>query len=331
VEAICTNNDLWIVPVSGGPTKNITADNPAADETPVYSRDGKFIAYRAQKRPGYESDRWRLMLDDRKAGGKKNLTEEFDRWIGSFAWAPDSSRIYFSAEDEGEAPVYSLLLTNAGRNELAGGYNDDLAATPDGKVLLFTRMSIQAPNEINLIRSDGSWLKDKRAVVSCRLDYSEAEEKQSCVRFVKNGAVQLSDLNKDILSQVALSALESFWFTGANNDKVEGFLLKPPDFDLNKKYPVKFLIHGGPEVAWGDDWSYRWNPELFAANSYVVVMTNFHGSTGYGQKFIDAINGDWRGAPFEDLMRSRLRRAALPVYRQRPRMRPGRQLRRIHG
>jgi dipeptidyl aminopeptidase/acylaminoacyl peptidase len=196
-----------------------------------------------------------------------------------------------------------LLLTNAGRNELAGGYNDDLAATPDGKVLLFTRMSIQAPNEINLIRSDGSWLKDKRAVVSCRLDYSEAEEKQSCVRCVKNGAVQLSDLNKDILSQVALSALESFWFTGANNDKVEGFLLKPPDFDLNKKYPVKFLIQGGPEVAWGDDWSYRWNPELFAAISYVVVMINFHGSTGYGQKFIDAINGDWRGAPFEDLMK----------------------------
>ena len=303
VEAISTNNDLWIVPLSGGPTKNITADDPAADETPVYSPDGKFIAYRAQKRPGYESDRWRLMLFDRKGLRKKNLTEDFDRWIGSFAWAPDSSRIYFSAEDAGEAPIYSLLLTNAGRNELARGYNDDLAATPDGKVLLFTRMSIQAPNEIHLVRSDGSWLKDKRAVVGCRPDYSEGEDKQSCVRFVKNSAVQLSDLNKDILSQVAMSALESFWFTGANNDKVEGFLLKPPDFDPNKKYPVKFLIHGGPEGAWGDGWSYRWNPELFAANGYVVVMINFHGSRGYGQKFIDAINGDWGGAPFEDLMK----------------------------
>jgi dipeptidyl aminopeptidase/acylaminoacyl peptidase len=100
-----------------------------------------------------------------------------------------------------------------------------------------------------------------------------------------------------------MSPLESFWFTGAHGDKVEGFLVKPPGFDASKKYPVKFLIHGGPQGAWGDDWSYRWNPELFAANGYVVIMINFHGSTGYGQKFIDAINGDWGGAPFEDLMK----------------------------
>ena len=100
-----------------------------------------------------------------------------------------------------------------------------------------------------------------------------------------------------------MSPLESFWFEGANGDKVQGFLVKPPNFDPSKKYPVKFLIHGGPQGAWGDDWSYRWNPELFAANGYVVIMINFHGSTGYGQKFIDEINGDWGGAPFEDLMK----------------------------
>jgi dipeptidyl aminopeptidase/acylaminoacyl peptidase len=100
-----------------------------------------------------------------------------------------------------------------------------------------------------------------------------------------------------------MSPLESFWFEGAHGDKVQGFLVKPPNFDASKKYPVKFLIHGGPEGAWGDDWSYRWNPELFAANGYVVIMINFHGSTGYGQKFIDAINGDWGGAPFEDLIK----------------------------
>ncbi|MGB6742115.1 MAG: S9 family peptidase, partial [Terracidiphilus sp.] len=110
-------------------------------------------------------------------------------------------------------------------------------------------------------------------------------------------------VNDAVLSHVEMSPLESFWFTGAHNDKVEGFLVKPPNFDASKKYPVKFLIHGGPEGAWGDDWSYRWNPELFAANGYVVIMINFHGSTGYGQKFIDAINGDWGGAPFEDLMK----------------------------
>ena len=96
--------------------------------------------------------------------------------------------------------------------------------------------------------------------------------------------------------------LESFWFTGANKTKVQGFLLKPPNFDANKKYPVKLLIHGGPQGAWGDDWSFRWNPELFAANGYVVVMINPRGSTGYGQKFIDEINGDWGGKPFVDLM-----------------------------
>ena len=100
-----------------------------------------------------------------------------------------------------------------------------------------------------------------------------------------------------------MSPLETFWFKGAHDDEVEGFVVKPPNFDASKKYPVKFLIHGGPQGAWGDDWSYRWNPELFAANGYVVIMINFHGSTGYGQKFIDAINGDWGGAPFEDLMK----------------------------
>ena len=115
-------------------------------------------------------------------------------------------------------------------------------------------------------------------------------------------------------------------------DKVQGFLVKPPNFDANKKYPVKFLIHGGPQGAWGDDWSYRWNAELFAANGYVVIMINFHGSTGYGQKFIDDINGDWGGAPFEDLMKGLdYAEKKYPVHRQRPRVRAGRELRRLRG
>jgi dipeptidyl aminopeptidase/acylaminoacyl peptidase len=105
-----------------------------------------------------------------------------------------------------------------------------------------------------------------------------------------------------VLAQIQMQPLENFWFTGAAKEKVQGFMVKPPNFDANKKYPVKFLIHGGPQGAWGDDWSYRWNPELFAANGYVIIMINFHGSTGYGQKFVDAINGDWGGAPFHDLM-----------------------------
>ena len=279
VEAISTNNDLWVVPVSGGPSKNITADNPAADETPLYSPDGKYIAYRAQVRPGYESDRWRLMLYDRRTGEKKNLTEDFDRWVGSFAWAPNSQQIYLTAEDKGEAPIYNLFVTGSTRNELGRGYNDELTVAQDGKTLLFTRMSLQHPNGIY--------------------------ELHPCLGFCDPppSGEALTHMNDSVLSKVSMSPLEPFWFPGAQGDQAQGFLVKPPNFDANKKYPVKFLIHGGPQGEWGDDWSYRWNPELFASNGYVVLMIDFHGSTGYGQKFIDAINGDWGGAPYEDLMK----------------------------
>jgi len=290
VGAISTNNDLWTVPVnwdaSAKPadvlakTKNITADDPASDSTPLYSPDGKYIAYRAQQRPGYESDRFRLMLYDRKTGERKNLTEEFDRWVGTFTWSPNSKYIYFVSEDEGESKVYEIAVAGPLKPRwLFPFFNDDLVPTPDGKNLIFTEMSVRAPNEIYSF-----WLCP-------RCDPPPPPPKQ------------LTHQNDALLSQVSMSPLESFWFPGAYGDKVQGFLVKPPNFDPNKKYPVKFLIHGGPEGAWGDDWSYRWNPELFAANGYVVVMINFHGSTGYGQKFIDAINGDWGGAPFEDLMK----------------------------
>ena len=287
-EAASTNNDLWIVPINGGPARNITADNPASDSSPLYSPDGRYIAYRAQQRPGYESDRFRLMLYDHKTGEKKNLTEDFDRWVGTFVWGKDSKRIYFIWENAGRSlmeiadidkPVVSPSDWFRAPTEAPSGYADDLALSPDGKTLFFTFMTLQHPTEIYR------------------------------VGFENPAHVPLSHFNDALLSQIALSPLESFWFTGAHNDKVEGFLVKPPNFDANKKYPVKFLIHGGPQGAWGDDWSYRWNSELFAAptsstsGGYVVIMINFHGSTGYGQKFIDAINGDWGGAPFEDLMK----------------------------
>jgi len=277
-EAASTNNDLWIVSVNGGEARNITADNPASDSTPLYSPDGKYIAYRAQQRPGYESDRFRLMLYDRKTGEKKHLTEDFDRWVGSIAWSPDAKRVYFVAESAGRSPMY-WVGTDGNRDVLFSGFADDPVVTPDGKQVIFTSMSIGNPT---LIQS-----------------YNIGFTFEGSKPFGKI----LADPNHDILSQVAMSPLESFWFTGAHNDKVEGFLVKPPNFDPSKKYPVKFLIHGGPQGAWGEDWSYRWNPELFAANGYVVIMINFHGSTGYGQKFTDAINGDWGGAPFEDLMK----------------------------
>ncbi len=194
--------------------------------------------------------------------------------------------------------------------KIADGFNDDVAAGETGTAtdrmnaestsdrIVFSRMSLGAPTEIN-IGDHGSCvvgLEKLRAML--RGEFKEPLPECGFVR-----PRQLTHLNDSILSQITMSPLESFWFPGANGDKVQGFLVKPPNFDASKKYPVKFLIHGGPQGAWGDDWSYRWNPELFAANGYVVIMINFHGSTGYGQKFIDAINGDWGGAPFEDLMK----------------------------
>ncbi len=228
------------------------------------------------------------MLYDRKTGEKKNLTEDFDRWVGTFIWANDSKKIYFTYENAGrtqleiadiDKPVTPPSDWSQAPAAAPSGYADDLALSPDGKTLFFTLMTLQHPTEI----------------------YRAG--------FADPAHVPLSHFNDALLSQVAMSPLEPFWFTGAHGDKVEGFLVKPPNFDAAKKYPVKFLIHGGPQGAWGDDWSYRWNPELFASpttatpSGYVVVMINFHGSTGYGQKFIDAINGDWGGAPFEDLMK----------------------------
>jgi dipeptidyl aminopeptidase/acylaminoacyl peptidase len=288
VEATSTNNDLWIVSVNGGTAKNITADNPASDSTPLYSPDGKYIAYRAQQRPGYESDRFRLMLYDRKTGEKKNLTEGFDGWVGTFAWSPFSTRIFFGTDKEGRTAVSSVLVVTGELLEvplMATATADDFTVTPNGEDIFFTNNSLEEPNAIysSLLCPNGRG--------------------NPCGHLPPPPIHKLTHLNDALLSQVAMSPVESFWFTGAHGDKVEGFLIKPPNFDASKKYPVKFLIHGGPQGAWGDDWSYRWNPELFAANGYVVIMINFHGSTGYGQKFIDAINGDWGGAPFEDLMK----------------------------
>jgi dipeptidyl aminopeptidase/acylaminoacyl peptidase len=310
--AASTNNDLWIVPVNGAAdassarpqAKNITADNPASDTSPLYSPDGRYIAYRAQQRPGYESDRFRLMLYERATSEKINLTEDFDRWVGTFTFSAFSNDILFVAENRGEAPIYSVTLpVKSGVKpssfvppQLVLGFNDDLATTKDGK-LVYTRMSIGAPNEI--------YVADTR-LLGNRCVQTGPQDTNECASFKEQ---PLTHVNEPVFSQILMSSLESFWFTGAHNDKVQGFLVKPPNLDASKKYPVKFLIHGGPQGAWGDDWSFRWNPELFASptsgqpSGYVVIMINFHGSTGYGQKFIDAINGDWGGAPLEDLMK----------------------------
>ncbi|HST12501.1 MAG TPA: S9 family peptidase [Terriglobales bacterium] len=295
VEATSTNNDLWLVPVTGGPAKNITASNHASDSTPLYSPDGNYIAYRAQSRPGYEADRFELMLYDRKTGSKRSLTQDFDQWVDSFTWAPDSKSIYFSSGHDNHSLIYAVSFgagDKVSRRALVAGWNDDVAITHDGKTLVFSRMSILFPNEIYAADATAEGCPARTGNVD--------PGKESC-SLAKDRPV--TSVNGSLLSQISMSKPDTFSFKGAKNDEVEGMLVKPPDFDAGQKYPVKFLIHGGPQGVWGDDWSFRWNPELFAANGYVVIMINFHGSTGYGQKFIDAINGDWGGAPYEDLMK----------------------------
>ena len=292
VGATSTNTDLFVVPITGGEPKKLTT-NPGSDGTPMYSPDGKYIAYRSQQRGGYESDRFRLMLYERTTGKITDMTPNFDRWVDSMAWSPDSKSIYLTAGNQGENPIYALNVAqpNPWPQELVDGYNDSPTPTPDGKTLVFDQMSIAAPNEIYSAPLN---------FPACRM--AVPPNAYSVPDCLLSKAKPLTMMNEPVLSQVAMQPMESFWFQGGLKEKVQGFIIRPPGFDAGKKYPLKYLIHGGPEGAWGDDWSYRWNPELFAANGYVVVMVNFHGSTGYGQNFIDAINGNWGGAPFDDLM-----------------------------
>jgi dipeptidyl aminopeptidase/acylaminoacyl peptidase len=283
VGATSTNNDIFVVPITGGEPKKLST-SPGGDSTPLYSPDGKWLAWRMQKRAGYESDRFRLVVYDRKSGEIKNLTENFDQWVETIAWSPDSKYIYFTSENKGEAPIYRIDIAAANApvstvgiranaiQEITRGVNDELSVTADGKALVFTRLSVQAPNE----------------VYKMDLDSKKAEE--------------LSHLNDTTLANVAMQPVESFWFSGAGGTKVQGFLVKPPRFNKDEKYPVKFLIHGGPQGQWGDEWSYRWNAELFAADGYLVIMINPRGSTGYGQPFVDGVNKDWGGKPYIDLM-----------------------------
>ena len=228
-EAASTNNDLWIVPVSGGPAKNITADNPASDLSPLYSPDGRYIAYRAQQRPGYESDRFRLMLYDRKTGEKKNLTESFDHWVGSFAWAPDSKMLYFSAEHKRHSLIYAIggfSSTATSIRTLVAGFNDDVAVTPDGKKLIFSRNSIAAPNEI--YGADAT-------VEGCPSQTGDVDRGKESCSLSKDLAV--THVNERLLSQVATSTAEPFWFKGAKGDDVEGSMVKPPNFMPARSIP----------------------------------------------------------------------------------------------
>jgi dipeptidyl aminopeptidase/acylaminoacyl peptidase len=274
-EATSTNGDLFTVAVSGASAPKRITTNPGDDWGPVYSPDGKSIAYRAQLLGGYESDRWRLMLYDRASGASKNLSENFDRNINSPEWSADGKAIYFQTEDKAEQPVYEMPVSGDAPPKLILGSstNPDFALSRDGKLIVFTRTDLTMPAEVFIANSDGSHVR------------------------------QLTHANGALLGQLDLHTAEPFWFEGAEKTQVEGLILRPPNFDPSKKYPLLLVIHGGPQGEWDDAWGYRWNPQVMVAPGYVALLINPRGSFGYGHKFTEEISRDWGGKVYEDLMK----------------------------
>ncbi len=273
VEATSTNGDLFVVPVAGGEAKRITTQK-GFDGEPTYSPDGKYIAYHAQLTPGYESDRWRVMLYDRATGKIENLTEGFDRSADELLWSADGKTIYFTAEDETLKPIYALAARGGAEPKklIGNSYNSEISLSNDGKTMVFERTSLTKPAEIFAAASEGYEVR------------------------------QITHQNDAILASVKMNEAETFWFEGAGGTRVQAMLIRPPDFDVSKKYPLLVLLHGGPETMWSNAWGYRWNPQVFSAPGYVTLMINRRGSTGYGQKFTDEIAGDWGGKAYVDIM-----------------------------
>jgi dipeptidyl aminopeptidase/acylaminoacyl peptidase len=268
-----TNSDLFAVAAAGGEAKRITT-NPGADEGPLYSPDGKYLAYRTQIRAGYESDQWRLAVMDLQSGTMNTLADSLDRWMQEYTWAPDSKRIFFTIADRGTNPLMMIAPTGGPIATIAHGPTSvgAMQFTADGRTMIYTEQSGSKPAEINKAVSKGG-----------------------------TGS-PLTHLNDSVLDQYELTALEKISVDAGNGSKVESYVVKPPNFNASVKYPVLFAIHGGPQGDWGESWSYRWNAQVFAGAGFIVVLPNPHGSTGYGQNFTDAVNGDWGGRAYDDIM-----------------------------
>jgi dipeptidyl aminopeptidase/acylaminoacyl peptidase len=297
--AISTSAQIFTLDLTNAAAKPVKVSTSAGGNfNPAYSPDGKYIAWRSEARAAYESDKFRLVLYDRTAKTVKDLLPKFDNWVDEIAWAPNSKRIFFSAGEKGESPIFVATLDGDFTSVYNNGTFGDLHPLADGQTVVASRMTVAAPNEIVAVVS-ASGAPDASAGISIPGIPGTMGFGPVTVTQMK----QITSLNVELLYlQLDLPTMESFWFTAADKTKLQGFIIKPPAFDPAKKYPVKFLIHGGPQGAWGDSWSYRWNAELFAANGYVVVMINPRGSTGYGQAIVDGVNGDWGGKPFTDLM-----------------------------
>ena len=275
-----TDTDIYTVPAAGGAQPScLTEANEAADAQPAYSPDGSTIAWLAMRRPGYEADTFRIVLHDRRTGKSRLLTEEWDRSAGSLAFTPDGRSLVVTATDTGRVPIF---LVDAGSGKVTkivpDHYNSSVsvvgaASGPGSGRVVFLQDSLTSPAEIFTARIDGSDVK------------------------------RLTRVNEARVAAARMSEPIEFTFKGAAGDKVHGWLLKPVDFKEGTKYPLAYMIHGGPQGSWEDHFHYRWNPQAYAGAGYAVAMVDFHGSTGYGEAFTDAIQGDWGGKPYEDLMK----------------------------
>jgi len=267
-----TDVDLFWVNADGSGRRDLTKDNLAVDTAPAFSPDGKMLAWAAMSRPGYEADRQQLMVLDLASNARRSITSGWDRSVASVAWLPDGKGLVLTAEDYAREKIFRVDLNGTLTALTTEGRVTSLSVSKSGR-LVYLRSSMTSPDEVFTSRLDG---KDVKA---------------------------LTAVNGERLSRIALSVPEEFWFTGAHGDKVQGWLLRPGRFEPGRKYPVALIIHGGPQGAIMDSFHYRWNPQAFAGAGYVAVAINFHGSTGFGQSFTDAINKDWGGAPYEDLMK----------------------------
>ncbi len=265
-----TNSDLYIVSVNGGSPEDITIKNKAWDGNPVYSPDGKYIAYKMQEQPGHESDRYRIALYNRRTKQINVLTENFDNMVSEFVWSKDSRSIYFTAADSGYTPIYKVDVVSKEINEVLPKRSTFNLSLGENN-LFYVATSVGNPKEIYSFN-----IKDK-------------SEKQ------------LTNFNKDILSQYDFKSAEQIWVPGADGINVQVFIVKPHNFDPQKKYPLILNVHGGPQGQWMD--SFRGDWQVYPGSGYIVAFPNPHGSTGRGQAYTNEISGDYGGKVFQDLMK----------------------------